>query len=70
MPYVQRDENNNIIGVFNREQPGFAEEWLEPDDPEIIAFYNPPVTDKICPACNGSGRVPLDYHLPEPEPEE
>lgn len=41
MPFVQRDSNNNIIGQFAALQSGFAEEWLNDDDPEIIALSVP-----------------------------
>ena len=38
MPYVSRDENGNINGMFANKQPEFGEEWLEEDDPEVLAF--------------------------------
>lgn len=41
MPYVQR-EDNVIVGVFANLQPGFAEEWLEDDDTEVVGFLTPP----------------------------
>lgn len=37
MPFVQR-ENGNIIGIFANRQPGFAEEWLDDDAPDVAAF--------------------------------
>jgi hypothetical protein len=46
MPYVQRDDEGNITGIFANPQPGFAEEYLPDDDPEVVAFLenqeNPP----------------------------
>lgn len=42
MPYVERDGGNNIIGVYARPQPGTAEELLADNDPEVLAFRNPP----------------------------
>ncbi len=42
MPYVQRDGNNAVCGVYQQLQPGYAEEWLEDDDADVIAFRNPP----------------------------
>lgn len=42
MPYVSRDESGNINGMFANKQPGFAEEYLPDDDPEVVAFLNPP----------------------------
>jgi len=41
MPFVQRDSNNAVTGVFANLQPGYAEEWLEPDDPEVVAYLTP-----------------------------
>lgn len=40
MPYVSRDEGGAINGTFAREQPGFAEEYLPDDDPEVVAFLD------------------------------
>lgn len=36
MPYVLRDENGCILGLFARPQE-FEVEWKEEDDPEIVA---------------------------------
>jgi len=36
MPYIQRDENNKIVGQYSNLQEGIAEEWLEDNDPEIV----------------------------------
>lgn len=38
MPYVERDGSNNIKGLYANEQPGYAEEYLPDDDPEVLAF--------------------------------
>lgn len=35
MPYVQRNESSEIVGRFANLQPGYAEEWLEDDSPEL-----------------------------------
>lgn len=40
--YVERDESGKIIGVYANFQEGFAEEALPEDDPEVVAFLNPP----------------------------
>lgn len=37
MPYIQR-RNGQIIGLFENQQPGMAEEWLAADDVEVLAF--------------------------------
>lgn len=34
MPFVSRDQDGAISGRFENKQP-FAEEYLEPDDPEL-----------------------------------
>lgn len=41
MPYVQRDEEGHIVGIFLWPQPGFAEEWA--DDP--VEIWTPPPTE-------------------------
>ena len=41
MAYVQRDEAGAIIGLYTNFQEGFAEEYLEDDDPEVVAFRTP-----------------------------
>jgi hypothetical protein len=38
MAYVQRDTNLNIVGVFANLQKGFAEELLDNNDPQVVAF--------------------------------
>jgi hypothetical protein len=40
--YVQRDEAGVVVGLYAKLQVGIAEELLEDDDPEVIAFLNPP----------------------------
>ena len=39
MPYVERDGGNNIVGVYNAEQPGRAEEFLSASSSEILARH-------------------------------
>ncbi|WP_416739101.1 tail fiber assembly protein [Pseudomonas sp. NFX71] len=41
MPYVQRDDDNHVVGLYARLQPGFAEEWM--DDP--VELWVPPPTE-------------------------
>lgn len=36
MPYVQRGLNSQIVSIFANFQEGYAEEWLEDGDPEIM----------------------------------
>lgn len=42
MPYIKR-KSGVIVGVFKRKQSGVAEDFLPDDDPEVIAFKNPPL---------------------------
>lgn len=42
MPYVER-KNGEITGAYAMLQLGYAEEFLEDGNPEVIAFFNPPV---------------------------
>jgi hypothetical protein len=43
MPFVGRDSNGNINGLFANAQD-FTNEFLPDNDPSVIAFLNPPVT--------------------------
>lgn len=38
MPYVQRFADGAIQGLYNRPQPGYAEEFKPDDDPDVVAF--------------------------------
>lgn len=40
MPYVQRHAGK-VVGIFEFPQPGYAEEFLNDSDPEVIAYRNP-----------------------------
>ena len=42
MPYVFRDEDGKINGVYSRPYDDRENEFLEDDNPELIAFRNPP----------------------------
>lgn len=41
MPFVERDAGT-IVGLYRRLQPSRAEELLADDDPEVVAYRNPP----------------------------
>jgi hypothetical protein len=41
MPYVSRDTGGNINGLFAAPQD-FAKEFLPDDDPEVVAYLEPP----------------------------
>lgn len=51
MPYVSRDDSGKINGLYANPQPGFGEEYLPDDDPQVVAFLNPPLP--INPALDG-----------------
>jgi len=42
MKFVERDQSGKIIAVYGLPQPGRAEEGKADDDPELVAFENPP----------------------------
>ncbi len=56
MPYVERDTGGIIKGCYANLQQGYAEEWLEENDPEVIAFRNP-ATPPDPPHLNHGGLV-------------
>lgn len=41
MVFVER-KDGKVVGVFANPQPEYAEEELADDDPEVVAFRNPP----------------------------
>jgi len=44
MTWVQRNIGGIIIGAYANRQPGYADEQLSEDDPEVIAFQHPEAT--------------------------
>jgi hypothetical protein len=38
MPYVQRDVSAKIVGLYAASQPGYAEEFLAANAPEVTAY--------------------------------
>lgn len=42
MPYVQRNAQGVIVGMFNMPQPGIATEFLAAADPAVVSFLNFP----------------------------
>ena len=43
MPYVERDSDTHAVkGVYANLQEGYAEEWLDNDDADVVAYLNPP----------------------------
>lgn len=44
MPYVGRDGAGKINGRYTNLQQGYAEEWVEDDNAELMEYLNPPAT--------------------------
>ena len=38
MPYIERDIAGLVKGTYNDRQPGYAEEWIAADHPEVLTF--------------------------------
>lgn len=36
MPFIQRNDAGQIVGQFANQQPGYAEEWIADDNPELL----------------------------------
>jgi hypothetical protein len=49
MSFVQRDCDGLIVGSFANLQPGFAEEYVSDDDPELLFA-------SLCESCPGGSR--------------
>ncbi|PCD66825.1 hypothetical protein [Rhizobium phaseoli] len=43
MPYVMRNSDGSICGLFEQIQEGFAEELLAPDDAAVVDYLNKPL---------------------------
>ncbi|PDS68020.1 hypothetical protein [Rhizobium phaseoli] len=43
MPYVMRNAEGDICGLFEQPQEGFAEELLAPDDAAVVDYLNKPL---------------------------
>ncbi len=44
MPYVERDGEGKVKGLYARPQEGIPKEYLPQDDAEVVAYRNPPPT--------------------------
>lgn len=42
MPFVERNQTGDIVGLYARPQPGRAEEFLADDHADVTAFQNTP----------------------------
>ena len=42
--FIERDKDGKIKGVYANPQPGYADEELADDHPEVLAFLSPPET--------------------------
>lgn len=54
MPYVER-EAGVVVGLNAHPIPVVAEEWLEDDDAEVLAFLNPPAATPPVALCQVAG---------------
>jgi len=43
MPYVSRNTDGVVVGLYTWSQPDYATEFLPSDDPEVVAYENPPI---------------------------
>lgn len=43
MPYVERNNEGAVVGLYANLQTGYAEEFLPDEDPEVDAILNPPL---------------------------
>lgn len=55
MPYVERDKDGAIVGVYEHRQPSRAEEAVRGDDVEVAAFQD-------------RARAVLDGRIPDNRP--
>jgi hypothetical protein len=60
MPYIQLD-GGVVVGVYPNPQPGFAEEWREDDDADVLAYLAPAPAE---PHLNGGGLARFSGTLP------
>lgn len=74
MPWVSRHTDNTVNGTYHLKQPGYAEEYLDDDHPEVVAFRQPPppgitivevvtALDEIASALPPASRAKLDALL-------
>lgn len=50
MPYVERDQAGKVCGIYAQFQEGITEaQSLSENDPEVLAFLNPPPSPYIIP---------------------
>ena len=50
MSFVQRTPQGDITGIYHMRQPGYAEEELPDNHPDVVAFVNRPLpitVDKV-----------------------
>jgi hypothetical protein len=46
MPYVERDADNKIKGVYRQPQPGYAEEFLDETHADVVTYRQPRTDSK------------------------
>lgn len=53
MPFVERTKDGVVTGVYSCKQPGYAEEYLKDDHPDVVAYRGgvvvvpPPDEDEV-----------------------
>lgn len=70
MPFVERNAQREIVGIYYRPQPGYAEEFVEDDAAEVAAFQEsfepkPPRKVKAPPSPKGSTVAALRTEVAE-----
>jgi hypothetical protein len=63
MPFVERDQDGKIKGIYANPQPGYAEEFLAGDKAEVVAYLNPPTPSKPIDGVTFLSRVTDDEYL-------
>jgi hypothetical protein len=41
MPYILRDDNDNVVGIAQSPQESWGGEWLPDDHPDVVAHLTP-----------------------------
>jgi len=58
MPFVERDRQGNIVGVYARPQKGRAEENVRADAAEVVAFRNRKRDNPLADEARAANSVP------------
>lgn len=47
MPYISRDKDQKINGIYTNSQEGYAEEFIDDDEQELIAYFNQAIPELL-----------------------